>query len=105
MLARARYTTREARHDTSVPTRSLQTAHKSCVIFLFFCNGGPEGRDFLYRYFPLSVVVGWKFVVLMTAVVALGQLEGWGETAVMVAINAVMFVRIGQHLRALASGE
>jgi hypothetical protein len=51
------------------------------------------------------VVVGWKFVVLMTAVVALGQLEGWGETAVMVAINAVLFVRIGQHLRALASGE
>jgi hypothetical protein len=50
-------------------------------------------------------VVGWKFVALMTAVVALGRPEGWTEVGVMVAVNAVMFVRIGQHLRALASSE
>ena len=29
------------------------------VVFLFLCNGGGRGKDFLYRYFPLSVVVGW----------------------------------------------
>ena len=73
------------------------------VIFLFFRNGGPKGRDFLYRYFPLSVVVGWKFVVVMTAVLVLGRLEGWSAVAVMVVGNTFMFARIGHHLRALAA--
>ena len=35
------------------------------VVFLFLCNGGGRGKDFLYRYFPLAVVVGWKFVAAM----------------------------------------
>ena len=35
------------------------------VVFLFLCNGGGRGKDFLYQYFPLSGVVGRKFVVAM----------------------------------------
>ena len=73
------------------------------VIFLFVCNGGSQGRDFLYRYFPLSVVVGWKFVAVMTVVLAVVQLDGWSKVAAMVVINALMFARIGHHLRTLAS--
>jgi quinol-cytochrome oxidoreductase complex cytochrome b subunit len=38
------------------------------VVFLFVCNGGVRGKDFLYRYFPLLVVVGWKFVVAIAIV-------------------------------------
>src|SRR5215813_9370037 len=34
----------------------------AALVYLFLCNGGPRGSHFLYRYFPLSVVVGWKFV-------------------------------------------
>ncbi|MBK8814808.1 MAG: hypothetical protein IPN42_04530 [Methylococcaceae bacterium] len=33
------------------------------LIFLFWCNGGIRGKDFVYRYFPLAFVVGWKFMV------------------------------------------
>jgi len=32
------------------------------LVYLFLCNGHLRGVHFLYRYFPLSVVVGWKFV-------------------------------------------
>jgi hypothetical protein len=81
------------------------------LLYLFACNGARRGRDFLYRYFPLSVVVGWKFVVAMIAALRLfalalpgatRELAGWGSTAIVAALNVAMFVRIGQHLKALA---
>ena len=81
------------------------------VVFLFLCNGGGQGKDFLYRYFPLAVVVGWKFVAAMVfASLALrhvlaGQPENvtrWSLVALGCLGNALMFLRIGQHLKALS---
>ena len=81
------------------------------VVYLFLCNGGGQGKDFLYRYFPLAVVVGWKFVAAMVfASLALrhvlaGQPENvtrWSLVALGCLGNALMFLRIGQHLKALS---
>jgi hypothetical protein len=68
------------------------------VVFLFLCNGGGQGKDFLYRYFPLAVVVGWKFVVAMVvAAWALNQvLAGQPEH-----VTRWSVVALGQHLKAL----
>ena len=80
------------------------------VVFLFLCNGGGRGKDFLYRYFPLAVVVGWKFVAAMVVAawalkqVLAGQPEHvarWSVVALGCVGNALMFLRIGQHLKAL----
>lgn len=81
------------------------------LVFLFMCNGGTHGKDFLYRYFPLSFVVGWKFV--MSASMALwgiglvlhdqpAAVVGWTSTATLAIINMAMFLRIGVHLREVA---
>jgi hypothetical protein len=81
------------------------------LLYLFACNGGALGRDFLYRYFPLSVVVGWKFVVAMFAALwifgmavtgAAREVAGWGSVAIVAVLNVAMFIRIGQHLKRLA---
>ena len=83
------------------------------VVFLFLCNGGGQGKDFLYRYFPLAVVVGWKFVLAMVIAswalsrVLAGQPENvtrWSVVALGCLGNALMFLRIGQHLKALSRG-
>lgn len=85
--------------------------HGGRVVYLFLCNGGGKGKDFLYRYFPLAVVVGWKFVAVMVfASLALsrvlaGQPEHvtrWSLVALGCLGNALMFLRIGQHLKALS---
>ena len=79
--------------------------------FLFWCNGGVRGKDFLYRYFPLSFVVGWKFMVFSYAALSLlyfvmqgasPSLTGWASTIVLAAINVAMALRIGFHMRALS---
>jgi hypothetical protein len=81
------------------------------VVFLFLCNGGSQGKDFLYRYFPLAVVVGWKFVAAMVfaswalGLVLAGQPDNvrrWSMVALGCLGNALMFLRIGQHLKALS---
>ena len=80
-------------------------------VYLFFCNGGTRGAHFLYRYFPLSVVVGLKFVaaslvVLSAVTISLNgvspNLRGWSISATAAAINLIMFYRIGHHLKWLA---
>jgi hypothetical protein len=80
------------------------------IVFLFVCNGGTRGKDFLYRYFPLSVVVGWKFVAVITIAlwIASRLLEGqpenvtrWSAVALVCLLNVLMFLRIGQHLKVL----
>ena len=81
------------------------------VVYLFLCNGGGKGKNFLYRYFPLAVVVGWKFVLAMVVAawalnqVLVGQPEHvtrWSVVALGCLGNALMFLRIGQHLKALS---
>ena len=77
----------------------------------FHPDGGGQGKDFLYRYFPLAAVVGWKFVVAMVVAawalnqVLAGQPEHvtrWSVVALGCLGNALMFLRIGQHLKALS---
>ena len=82
----------------------------AALVYLFLCNGGTRGAHFLYRYFPLSVVVGWKFVA--ASLVALPTLKmllsgaspnvsGWSLSATLAALNVIMFYRIGHHLKGL----
>ena len=82
------------------------------LLFLYRMNGGSTGRQFLKRYFPLSITVGWKFVVAMFVtlwlipVVLAGQSNetlGWSATASLTVINILMFWRIGSHLRSLSN--
>lgn len=81
------------------------------LVYLYRMNGGSTGRQFLQRYFPLSITVGWKFVVAMFAamwlvpVVLAGQSNetlGWSATVSLTVINIFMFWRIGFHLRSLS---
>jgi hypothetical protein len=81
------------------------------LVYLYRQNGGAGGTQFFQRYFPLSVTVGWKFVLAMFAALWLVPVvlagcsdaqQGWTSTAVLACINGLMFWRIGAHLRALA---
>ena len=81
------------------------------LVYLFHKNGGSRGRNFLLRYFPLSITVGWKFLVFSYASMWLTQVIfsqygrvvlGWSSAITLAAINCVMFWRIGFHLQAVA---
>lgn len=83
----------------------------AALIYLFHCNGGARGMHFLSRYFALSVVVGWKFVVvsfvvLPTLEASLGgtskNVVGWLLSATLAVLNVFMFLRIGHHLKELS---
>lgn len=74
-------------------------------------NAGRKGTQFLQRYFPLSVTVGWKFVAAMVAVLWMvehamagssPEIRGWSTTGVLAGLNVAMFWRIGTHLATLA---
>jgi hypothetical protein len=80
------------------------------LLYLFSCNGN-RGEQFLPRYLPLSVTVGWKFaiasLVLATVIdMTLGvygrAVAGWANTGVLTVLNLTMFWRIGEHLRDLS---
>jgi hypothetical protein len=82
------------------------------LLHLYQMNGGSTGRQFLRRYFPLSVTVGWKFVVatfvalLLIPVILAGQRNevlGWTSTVALASINILMFYRIGSHLKSLSN--
>lgn len=84
------------------------------LVYLYFRNGGQRGTAFLYRYFPLSVTVGWKFVVAMFIVMWLiaytmagagPEVRGWSATLALTALNIAMFLRIGAHMARLANDE
>ncbi len=81
------------------------------LMYLYARNDGRKGKQFLHRYFPLSVTVGWKFVAAMFAVIWLidkvlvasnPETRGWSTTSVLVVLNGAMFWRIGKHLTVLA---
>ena len=81
------------------------------LIYLYVRNGRGRGRQFLQRYFALSVTVGWKFVAAMFAImwgveaVLVGtspEFRGWSFTGALAALNVVMFWRIGFHVAHLA---
>lgn len=81
------------------------------LIYLYVCNGRGQGRQFLQRYFALSVTVGWKFSAAVLAVmwfieVALvgssPESRGWSSAISLAALNLTMFWRIGDHLASLA---
>lgn len=81
------------------------------LIYLYIRNGGSTGREFLHRYFPLSVTVGWKFVMATALVIWLvdcvlsgtsTEVRGWTSTLALMALNVGMFWRIGAHFASLA---
>ena len=81
------------------------------LVYLFLCNGGTRGAHFLHRYFPLSVVVGWKIVVASSVVLPVVNASlrrtspnviGWGPSVALAVLNLVMFLRLGHHLRTLS---
>ncbi len=81
------------------------------LLYLYRQNGGGNGAQFLHRYFPLSVTVGWKFVVVMLISSALipmvlskqsEELVGWSTTTALATINICMIWRIGVHLKSLS---
>jgi hypothetical protein len=81
------------------------------LVYLYACNGGAAGRDFLRRYFPLSVTVGWKFVAAMLLVSMLLErvmagaapgLRQWAWVGLMASLNVALFGRLGQVLRRVA---
>jgi hypothetical protein len=81
------------------------------LVHLYRRNGGAAGRDFLQRYFALSVTVGWKFVVVMLAFGALrdwllrdaaAPAQAWIAVATMALLNAALFARLGILMRRLA---
>ena len=83
----------------------------AALIYLFLCNGGTRGVHFLSRYFPLSVVVGWKFVaaglialpvVRMLLSGASQSVIGWSLSGALAGLNLLMFLRIGHHLKGLS---
>lgn len=82
------------------------------LFYIYHKNGGSTGRQFLERYFPLSITVGWKFVVAifvalwLIPVVLVGQSNetlGWSATVSLAVINVLMFWRIGSHLKSLSN--
>jgi len=84
------------------------------LLYLFQRNGGSNGTQFLSRYFPLSVTVGWKFLAASWAAMSLAGLvlakqdpavRGWSSTAILAAINCVMVWRMGSHIRTLANAS
>lgn len=84
------------------------------VIYLYVQNGGSAGKQFLYRYFPLSVTVGWKFVVAIVVLMwfvdfvlsgTSAEVHGWTSTLALIALNVGMFWRIGGHIASLAAHE
>ncbi|OQW61836.1 MAG: hypothetical protein A4S17_09140 [Proteobacteria bacterium HN_bin10] len=81
------------------------------LMYLYLRNDGSKGKQFLHRYFPLSVTVGWKFVAVMLGVTPLleavlvgssPEFRGWSSTVAIEALNLAMFWRIGEHLASLA---
>ena len=81
------------------------------LLYLYRKNGGGNGKQFLQRYFPLSVTVGWKFVAAMFIslwLVSAGlagrdeETVGWSTTVTLALLNIAMFWRIGFHLSSLS---
>jgi hypothetical protein len=84
------------------------------IIYLYLCNGGIRGRNFLQRYFSLSVVVGIKFVLISIVLYWFHGLvvedmhpdfQIWSSTTILIAINIAMFARTGIHLRGIVYSE
>lgn len=82
------------------------------LLYVYRQNGGSTGTQFLQRYFPLSITVGWKFVVAMFVALWLipiilaghsNETLGWSTTVALTVINILMFWRIGSHLKSISN--
>lgn len=86
------------------------------TIYIYRQNGGAEGQHFLQRYFAVGwvVTIRWLAVLILVAVAFYGTLatvgavtEGthWYDFLFIAVIEAVMYWRIGHHVRDLAQRE
>ncbi len=83
------------------------------TIYIFRQNGGAEGRHFLQRYFAIGWVVSvrWLAVFILVTVVLYGTLVAvgadiksthWYDFLYLAVVEAVIYWRIGHHVRDLA---
>lgn len=83
------------------------------TIYIYRQNGGAEGRHFLQRYFAVGWVVAVRLlvVVILVAVALYGTLEAvgaytesrqWYDFLLLAVFEALMYWRIGYHVRDLA---
>jgi hypothetical protein len=82
------------------------------LLYLYRKNGGATGKQFLQRYFPLSITVGWKFatanfvIFQLISIVLEGESKevlGWSSSVSLAIMNVLMFWRIGVHLKSLSN--
>lgn len=76
------------------------------LLYLYTVNGGANGKNFLEKFFALSVSVGWKFVIasflisyfisfIFTNNIYLIQILS------MIFLNLLMFFQIGKNLKSI----
>lgn len=84
------------------------------TIYIYHQNGGPDGQHFLQRYFAIGwvVTIRWLVILVLAAVaffIALTMLgieaaeTTWYEFLFLAVVEAVVYWRIGYHVRDLAS--
>ena len=81
------------------------------TIYVYRCNGGATGQDFLQRYLAIGwvVTVRWLaivmplFVLLIFTVDYMSEETQWHVGLFFVVAEVVLYERIGYHIRAVAS--
>ncbi len=80
------------------------------TIYVYRCNGGATGKDFLQRYLAIGwvVTIRWAaivmplFVLLIFAVDPSSEETEWYVGLFFVLAEVVLYERIGHHIRAVA---
>ncbi len=79
------------------------------TIYVYRCNGGRDGHDFVQKFFVLGWVVGFRcllvFIPLIFAVAGIclfcgwvTQRTGWIEFVLILGFEVLYFQRLGQHI-------
>ncbi len=74
------------------------------LLYLYTVNGGANGKNFLEKFFALSVSVGWKFVIasfLISYFISFIFINNIYLIQVlsMIFLNLLMFFQIGKNLK------
>lgn len=74
------------------------------LLYLYSLNGGENGKNFLERFFALSVSVGWKFIIASFLVSYLIEIVLVNNTYLVqvlaiLFLNLLMFFQIGKNLK------
>ena len=88
------------------------------TIYLFFKNGGSNGRDFVPRYLAIGFVVGLRYLVLVGIPVIVGytiayglfvadssEETRWWDVMLYSVLNVFYYWRVGVHLNDTAARQ